>query len=125
MSASIKMAGFALATVFVFASAGLYLHLNWESIVSDGAFGASSPLESMSLLEREALPVPDTPEIRYFNAERLSREGRYREALEELSRIDRDATIADKARSLTLRIEERLLRGVSEEDAHSDANRAR
>lgn len=119
------MAGFALATMLVFGSGALYLHLNWESIVSDGAFGASSPLSPGSMLEREAPPVPDTGEIRYYNAERLAAKGRYRDALAELGGIDRGSAIAARARSLTLRIEERLLRGAAEDDASAGAMRAR
>jgi hypothetical protein len=115
------MAFFLLAAVLVFASGALYLRLNWESIVSDGAFGTNGPLDARTPLQRELPFVPDAGEMRYFNAERLAANGRYREALDELARIDRSAPIADKARSLTLRIEERLLRGVFDETASNSA----
>ena len=107
--AGLKMAGFGLGVILVFASGALYLHLNWESIVSDGAFvtgsalaGGAGPLDAS---------VPGASELRYYNGARLYAKGRYREALAELSLVGRDDAVSERARSLILRIEDRLLRG--------------
>ena len=91
----------------------LYLHLNWESIVSDGAFRTGGAL-SRAVSERAAAPLPVTSELYYFNGARLFAKGRYRDALDELSLVERDSVVAERARGLILRIEERLLRDVSE-----------
>ena len=109
----LKMASFVLAAILVFASGALYLHLNWDSIVSDGAFRANETL-SRTVSERAAVPLPVTSELYYFNGARLFAKGRYRDALDELSLVERDSVVAERARGLILRIEERLLRDVSE-----------
>ena len=109
----LKMASFVLGAILVFASGALYLHLNWESIVSDGAFRAGGAL-SRAVSERAAAPLPVTSELYYFNGARLFAKGRYRDALDELSLVERDSVVAERARGLILRIEERLLRDVSE-----------
>ncbi len=109
----LKMASFVLGAILVFASGALYLNLNWESIVSDGAFRAGGTL-SRAVSERAAAPLPATSELYYFNGARLFAKGRYRDALDELSLVERDSAVAERARGLILRIEERLLRDVSE-----------
>jgi tetratricopeptide (TPR) repeat protein len=118
----LKMAVFVLASVLVFAAGALYLHLNWDSFVSDGAFENS--VSAMELSEPEPSSVPGPAELRYYNGARLFAKGRYREALAELSLVDRSSPSAERARSLILRIEERLLRGGSEEfnSATGDTN---
>lgn len=113
VASPLKMAVFVLASVLVFAAGALYLHLNWDSFVSDGAFASSS--SRMGLSDPESPSLPDSAELRYYNGARLFAKGRYREALSELSLVDRDSPVAERARSLILRIEERLLRGASEE----------
>ena len=109
----LKMAVFALSAMLVFATGALYLHLNWDSFVSDGAFAHSTPPSGLSDLEARSLPDP--AELRYYNGARLFAKGRYREALTELSLVDRSSATAEEARGLILRIEQRLLRGASEE----------
>ena len=109
----LKMASFVLAAILVFASGALYLHLNWDSIVSDGAFRAGGAL-SRTVSGRASAPLPATSELYYFNGARLFKKGRYRDALDELSLVERDSVVAERARGLILRIEERLLRAVSE-----------
>jgi tetratricopeptide (TPR) repeat protein len=111
----VKMIAFIAAALLVFAVCGLYLYENWEGIVSDGAFrhpvtSASSPGSA------PAPPVPGLAELRYYNGARLFNQGRYREALAELSRIDRGSKVTAEARSLILRVEERLLRSAPEEN---------
>lgn len=116
----LKMAGFVLGAVLLIGSGALFLHLNWESILSDGAFaraGQRSPVEA-----RVDVPVPDLSEIHYVNGARLFAKGRYREALVELGRVPRDSPLIEQARGLVLRIEERLLRGGI---APSDAGQGR
>lgn len=107
---SLKMAGFGLGVVLVFASSALYLHLNWDSIVSDGAFVTGNALAAGGAGPVEAA-VPGASELRYYNGARLYEKGRYREALAELSLVGRDDAVSERARSLILRIEDRLLRG--------------
>lgn len=106
-----KMAAFLLGTLLLFAVSAFYLSDNWESIVSDGAFGHPAGLATSALPDRLASSVPDLSQLRYYNGERLFAQGRYREALAELRRVDRDSTVMEEARSLILRIEDRLLRG--------------
>ena len=106
----LKMAAFVLGAVLVFASGALYLRLNWESIVSDGAFATSSLAPGSS--GRLSAPAPGASELRYYNGARLFAKGRYREALSELGLVARDSAVSEQARSLVLRIEERLLRGA-------------
>lgn len=110
-----KMFAFLAAALLVFAASALYLYQNWDGIVSDGAF--RHPAASAATAASEpAEPVPDLAELRYYNGSRLFEQGRYREALAELSRIDRGSPVTAAARSLILRIEERLLRSAPEED---------
>jgi len=108
--AGLKMAGFGLGVILVFASGALYLHLNWESIVSDGAFVSGSALAPGGAGPLDAR-VPGASELRFYNGARLYAKGRYREALAELSLVGRDDAVSERARSLILRIEDRLLRG--------------
>lgn len=112
-SSPLKMAVFALTAVLVFAAGALYLHLNWDSFVSDGAFANSTSPSGLS--DPDAPSLPDPAELRYYNGARLFAKGRYREALLELSLVDRSSATAEEARGLILRIEERLLRGASED----------
>ena len=112
----LKMTGFALAVILVFASGALYLHLNWESIVSDGAFVTGSALAPAGVEPVDA-SVPGASELHYYNGARLYAKGRYRQALAELSLVGRDEVVSERARSLILRIEERLLRGGELDDS--------
>lgn len=112
IASGLKMAFFVMAAVLLFSASALYLYANWDSLVSDGAFG--HPGGRGPAPEVEMQPVPDLSELRYMNGARLFAQGRYREALSELSRVDRASPVIGPARSLILRIEERLLRGVSE-----------
>jgi len=108
-----KMAAFLLAALLLFGVSAFYLSENWEAIVSDGAFGHPAGLATAVPPDRLAASVPDLSELRYYNGERLFAQGRYREALAELRRVDRDSAVVAEARSLILRIEDRLLRGPS------------
>jgi hypothetical protein len=110
------MAAFLLGALVLFAASAFYMSQNWDAIVSDGAFGR--PLDSAKtvLPDRPAASVPDLSELRYYNGERLFAQGRYREALAELHRVDRGSKVASEARGLVLRIEDRLLRDPAGED---------
>jgi tetratricopeptide (TPR) repeat protein len=115
----LKMAAFVLAAILVFASGALYLYLSWESIISDGAFVVE--VDSVGgVAQSELADVPGPSELRYYNGTRLFAKGRYREALAELALVEADSPVAEKARGLILRIEERLLRGAAESQALSD-----
>ncbi len=118
-----KMAAFLLGTLLLFAVSALYLSDNWESIVSDGAFGHPAGLTTSALPHRLAYPVPDLSQLRYYNGERLFAQGRYLEALAELRRVDRDSMVMEEARSLILRIEDRLLRGPTAPEPAIEAAR--
>jgi tetratricopeptide (TPR) repeat protein len=111
------MALFLLGVLVVFAGSAVFLRSNWESIVSDGPFGRESRLGAAALSDRPVPVVPDLSELHYFRGERLFVEGRYREALAELRLVDRGSKVMADARSLVLRIEDRLLRGPSGADA--------
>jgi hypothetical protein len=106
-----KMVAFVVGALLTFAAPAFYLSANWESIVSGEAFGHPPDLSTAVVPDRLAAPVPDLSRLRYYNGQRLFGEGRYREALVELRRVDRDSAIMAEARSLMLRIEDRLLRG--------------
>jgi hypothetical protein len=107
------MALFLLGVLVLFAGSAVFLRSNWESIVSDGPFGRESRLQAAALSDRPVPVVPDLSELHYFRGERLFAEGRYREALAELRLVDRGSRVMADARSLVLRIEDRLLRGPS------------
>lgn len=108
----LKMAAFLFCAFCLLALGGFYIHLNWDSLVGDSAF-APSPREGLQELgERDIPPLPTLSELHYFNGARLFAKGRYREALAELERVGRQSSVAEDARSLVLRIEERLLRDV-------------
>ena len=115
----LRMAVFALSAMLVFATGALYLHLNWDSFVSDGVFAHSTPPSGLS--DPEAPSLPDPAELRYYNGARLFAKGRYREALMELSLVDRSSATAEEARGLILRIEQRLLRGGASEEGVSSS----
>lgn len=117
-----KMAGFVLGAILVLSSGALYLYLHWESIVSDGAFGGTAAAGPVGAFPVGA-PVPDGSQLHFYNGERLYQKGRYREALAELSVVGRSSSVAEEARSLILRIEQRLLRGVSESNAAPETSR--
>jgi tetratricopeptide (TPR) repeat protein len=106
-----KMTAFLLGTLLLFAISAFYLRDNWEAIVSDGAFGRPASLATSALPDRLASSVPDLSQLHYYNGERLFAQGRYREALTELRLVDRESAVMEEARSLILRIEDRLLRG--------------
>lgn len=106
----LKIAAFLFCAFCLLALGGLYLHLNWDSLVGDSAF-AASPREGLDTLgERDIPPLPTLSELHYFNGARLFSKGRYREALSELDRVERQSSVSEDARNLVLRIEERLLR---------------
>jgi hypothetical protein len=98
----------------VFAIGGLYLHLNWGFLISDrGASGSRQAGPAVS--DESDLPVlPSPSELYFYNGARLHGQGRYREALDELGRVERQSSFYEEARGLILRIEERLLRGAVE-----------
>jgi tetratricopeptide (TPR) repeat protein len=110
----LSMTAFVLGAVVVFAASALYLSENWDSLVSGGGFGQSSGGSAVPAVDSNDLPVPGLPDLHYFNGVRLFEQERYREALGELSRVDRSSPFDAEARSLIVRIEERLLRGGSE-----------
>jgi len=125
LNIGLQMAGFVLAAILVFASGALYLHLNWESIVSDGAFanganGVSGSAFGLGGVSPVAASAPSASELHYYNGVRLYAKGRYRQALGELGLVARDAAVFDRARSLILRIEERLLRGGELSDSSDE-----
>jgi cytochrome c-type biogenesis protein CcmH/NrfG len=119
VASGLKMVFFVTAAVVLFSASALYLYANWDSLVSDGAFGHTGVHAPPSAVEIR--PVPDLSELRYMNGARLFAQGRYREALAELGRVDRVSPVIGPARSLILRIEERLLR-ESPEAAGSTAD---
>lgn len=106
----LKMAVFLFCAFCLLALGGLYLHLNWDFLVSDSAFATSRQKgpETVTLFQRPQVPMPS--DLHYYNGARLHAKGRYRDALSELARVERRATCFEEARSLILRIEERLLR---------------
>jgi len=118
----VQMAAFLLGVLLLFAVSAFYLRENWDAIVSDGAYG-NPALAPAALPDRLAANVPDLSQLRYYSGERLFAQGRYREALAELRRVDRDSTVVAEARSLILRIEDRLLRGASGPEPAIDAAR--
>lgn len=118
-----KMTAFVLVAILSIAVSLLYLRVNWEAIVSDEAYRPSADLGTALLPDRLAASAPDLSHLRYYNGERLFAQGRYREALAELRLVDRDSQVMTRARSLVLRIEDRLLRSATEQEPPSDAPR--
>ncbi len=108
----LKMAAFLFCAFCLLGIGGLYLHLNWDSLISDRSFVASPQAGPESLGERDPKSLPLPSELHYYNGARLYAKGYYREALSELARVDRQSGFVEEARSLVLRIEERLLRGA-------------
>ena len=106
----LKMAAFLFCAFCLLALGGLYLHLNWDFFVSDSAFATARQEgpETANLNERPQVPMPS--DLHYFNGARLHAKGQYRDALSELARVERGTAFFEEARSLILRIEERLLR---------------
>ncbi len=109
---SLKMAAFLFCAFCSFAAGGLYLHLNWDFLISDRGLSSSRQAGSAALGDRARLPLPLPSELYYYNGARLYANRRYREALSELSRVERRSGFFEEARNLTLRIEQRLLRGA-------------
>ena len=113
----LKMAAFLFSALCLFAAGALYVYLNWDFLVSAGLDSNSLGSEpnaapSARALGPRALPSLPTPsELHYFNGARLHSKGLYREALTELALVERGSPNFEEARSLILRIEERLLRG--------------
>jgi tetratricopeptide (TPR) repeat protein len=118
-----KMAAFLCGALLLFVVSAFYLSENWEAIVSDGATGHRADLATAVLSERLAASVPDLSQLHYYNGERLFAQGRYRDALAELRRVDRGSTVMVGARSLIVRIEDRLLRGPTGPEPAIDAAR--
>ena len=117
------MAAFVSGALLIFGASALYLSRNWDSIVSGGAVGGGGGSHAEALPDSFAPSAPDLSEIRYYNGERLFAQQRYREALAELRRVDRDSRVVAEARSLILRIEDRLLRGPTGTEEDKDAAR--
>ena len=113
----LKMAAFLFSALCLFAAGALYLYLNWDFLVSAGldssslGSGPNAAPNSGSLGPRALPSLPTPSELHYFNGARLHSKGLYREALAELALVDRGSPNFEEARSLILRIEERLLRG--------------
>ncbi|MGH9461008.1 MAG: hypothetical protein ACRD1X_07295, partial [Vicinamibacteria bacterium] len=116
----LKMAAFFFSALCLFAAGAVYVHLNWDFLVSDGRpvdLGNAEPNQ----LDLAPSGLPSLSELHYFNATRLYTKGSYREALSELALVDPENPNFEEARSLILRIEGRLLRGVvlaESEDFH-------
>jgi tetratricopeptide (TPR) repeat protein len=106
----LKMAAFLFCALCLLALGGLYLSLNWEFLVSDSAFATSRQATPEAMLDYEHPQLIAPSELHYFNGARLFAKEHYREALSELARVDRRAACFEEARSLIVRIEERLLR---------------
>jgi hypothetical protein len=104
------MAAFLFCALCLLALGGLYLHLNWEFLVGDSAFAASRQAGPGATPEIEHPELPGLSDLHYYNGARLFAKGLYREALSELARVDRRSTSFEEARSMMVRIEERLLR---------------
>jgi tetratricopeptide (TPR) repeat protein len=119
----LEMAGFVSIAVLLFAVSALYLSKNWEAIVSGGTLDRETGGAAAPLPDSPAATPPDLSEIRFYNGERLFAQERYREALVELRRVERDSRLVAEARSLILRIEDRLLRGSTETEQHANAAR--
>jgi tetratricopeptide (TPR) repeat protein len=106
----IKMAAFLFCAFCLLALGGLYLHLNWEFLVSDSAFATSRQAGPEAVPNYDRPPLPSPSDLHYYNGARLFAKGRYRDALSELKQVGRESSCFEEARSLTVRIEERLLR---------------
>ncbi len=118
----LKMAAFLFCALCLLVLGGTYLHLNWEILVSDDPFVTSRPGGAEALDKQDVLPIPSPDELRYYDGARLFAKGRYREALVVLARVDRNSEVFETARSLVLRIEDRLLRdSINSEPARTDS----
>jgi tetratricopeptide (TPR) repeat protein len=104
----LKMAAFFFSALCLFAAGAVYVHLNWEFLVSDGRPSAEPNQPDLTA----PTSLPSLSELHYFNGTRLYTKGSYREALSELALVDPENPNFEEARSLILRIEGRLLRGV-------------
>jgi len=109
---SVKIGAFVFLVSCVFGMGGLYLHLNWDFLISDRGVSASRQAGPAVVEESDRLPLLLPSELYFYNGVRLYGEGRYREALAELGRVERRSSVYEEARKLILRIEERLLRGA-------------
>ncbi len=116
----LKMAAFLFCAFCLLALGGLYLHLNWASLISDRSTAALRQAGPESLGERHPLPLPLPAELHYYNGARLYAKGHLRAALAELARVDRQSGFLEEARSLVLRIEGRLLRDAIGSDANDN-----
>jgi tetratricopeptide (TPR) repeat protein len=113
----LKMAAFFFSALCLFAAGAVYVHLNWDFLVSDGRPSAEPNQPTLDV----PTGLPSLSELHYFNGTRLYTKGSYREALSELALVDPENPNFEEARSLILRIEGRLLRGVvlaESEDFH-------
>jgi len=108
---AVKMAAFLFCALCLFGAGALYLHLNWGFLIREGPFASARDVGPGAIDPIEIPPLPFPAELHYYSGHRLFAKGRYREALAELGRVDRQSPAFEAARSLTLRIEERLLRG--------------
>ena len=112
-ASTLKMAAFLFCALCLFGLGGVYLHIHWDFLVSDHGFAQTHPTESEKLGQSRDLPLPEADELHFYNGARLHAKGEYRAALSELSLVDRQSGFFEEARSLILRIEERLLRGAT------------
>jgi len=119
----LKMAAFFFSALCLFAAGAVYVHLNWDFLVSDGRpvdLGSAEPNQPDL---GAPTSLPPLSELHFFNGTRLYNKGLYREALSEFSLVDPENPNFEEARSLILWIEGRLLRGVVlagvSEDSHA------
>ncbi len=110
----VKMAAFLFCALCLFGAGALYLYLNWDFLIREGPFASSRDAGPGAIDPIQIPPLPFPAELHYYSGHRLFTKGRYREALAELGRVDRQSPAFEAARSLTLRIEERLLRGAAD-----------
>jgi hypothetical protein len=120
------MAAFLFCAFCLLVLGGIYLHLNWDILLSDDPFATSRPGGAEALDEQDAVPIPSADELSYYNGARLFAKGRYREALVALARVDRKSGVFETARGLVLRIEDRLLRdSINSESAPTESSSSR
>jgi len=119
-----KMAAFLFCALALFGAGAAWLHLNWDFLVSEGLLSRVRDGSRAAAVEELDLPVLPFPgELHYYNGARLFAKGRYRHALSELARVERQSRGFESARSLIVRIEERLLRGAAQDASAASAPR--
>lgn len=121
----LKMAAFLFSALCLFGAGAVYVHLNWDFLVSDGRPAESGNAELRQPDLGALAGLPPLSELHFFNGARLYTKGMYREALSELASVDPADPNFEEARSLILRIEGRLLRGVVLAGASQDSGNAK